>query len=84
MGGGVFFGNFEKKKPMRFQDPVFWAWLEIVFFPKRCQFYYDTFSHVIDFGPMPLKVLQNAVAVDLERMNTPRDIKSIKTAFINP
>ena len=37
----VLVGNFEKN-PKRYQDPVFWVWLEIVFTLKRYQFQTDS------------------------------------------
>jgi len=34
---GVLTGNFEKRNPQeRYQDPVLWVWLGIVFIPKKC------------------------------------------------
>ena len=57
-------------------------WLEVLFSPKRYQFYHDnTLSPVIFFRRNTLKGPAKASPVDLLKLNTLRDTD---TAFLTP
>ena len=70
-----------KRTPKKYQEPVLWAWLEVVFTPKRHQFKTNRISPVIYFSVQYPKRYSKVSAVDLLRLNT---LRGIRTAFLNP
>jgi len=59
-----------KTTPKRYQDPLLWVWLEIIFCPKRYQFLHNTLSPA---------TTAKSLAVDLSRLNS---LRGTKTAFL--
>ena len=69
-----------KRTPKKYQEPVLWAWLEVVFTPKRHQFKTNLISPVIHFWVQYAKRYSKVSAVDLLRLST---LRGIRTAFLN-
>jgi len=70
-----------KRTPKRYQDPVLWAWLAILFSSKRYQCLQNSLSPVLFFRFNTQKDTEKVPTVDLLRLNT---LRGTKNTFLTP